>query len=176
MTPTPHPPHTATFGDFTRIWKAAPDVRRGLMKELARKSEQEQLLIFRIKTEIAYRIKTNNRNQIEALKGARDKYPAYYEYVLTLLAMQLHDADMAKSEYISDIREARQDPTSFKTSPLKDVVASLVPLIDNLKSKGATWQDITKIVNTKKRKILSSRKISLEYLKKTYYQIKKNSP
>ena len=177
MTPIKeHTPHTASYGDFARIWNAAPDVRRRLMKELARKTEQEQLQIYHIKTEITYRIKTSNRNQIEMLKGARDKHPACYDYILTLLAIQLHDADTTKSEYISDIREARQDPASFKTSPLKGVVLSLIPLIKELKGKGATWLEVTKIVNTKKRKILSGRKISVEYLKKTYYAIKKTSP
>ena len=72
------------------------------------------------------------------------------------------------------IGEARQDIKSFQKSPIKEVIKSLMPLIENLKAKGATWAEITKIVNTKKRKILSNRKISQEYLKKTYYKIKKD--
>jgi hypothetical protein len=91
------------------------------------------------------------------------------------MAVQLHDADCRKSEFISEIREARQDVKSFQKSPIKEVIKSLMPLIDNLKTKGATWAEITRIVNNKKRKILSNRKISQEYLKKTYYQLKKEN-
>ncbi len=171
----PHKPHTATFGDFLSISRTAPDLRRKLMKELAAKTELEMLQVFKIKNEIQHRIKTNNRNQIQALQDGRTNHPDAYDYYITLIAIQLHDADTKKSEYIAEVREARQDPPSFQTSPLKDVVRSIMPLIDNLKEKGATWQELTKMVNTKKRKILSGRKISVEYLKKTYYKLKKEN-
>lgn len=174
-TPPPHKPHTATFGDYINIHRTAPDLRRKLMKELAAKTELEILQVFKIKNEIQHRIKTNNRSQILDLQYGRTHSPSYYDYYTTLIAIQLHDADTKKSEYIADVREARQDPPSFKTSPLKDVVRSIMPLIDNLKEKGATWQELTKMVNTKKRKILSGRKISVEYLKKTYYKLKKEN-
>ena len=176
-TPTlpPHPAHTVTYGDLLRTWTTAADTQRRGMKELANKTVEEQKQIFVIKTEIYSRIKTNNREQINKITEARKQYPAYYDYVMTLMAVQLHDADYHKSEYISEIREARQDVKSFQKSPLKDVIKSLMPLIDNLKTKGATWEEITKIVNNKKRKILSNRKISQEYLKKTYYTIRKEN-
>ena len=171
----PHKPHTATYGDFFSITRTAPDLRRKLMKELAAKTEKEMLQVFAIKQEIYNRIKTNDREQIEFIKKAKAEHPHEYDYCITLIAIQLHDADTKKSEYIAEVREARQDPPSFQTSPLKDVVRSIMPLIDNLKEKGATWQELTKMVNTKKRKILSGRKISVEYLKKTYYKLKKES-
>lgn len=169
----PHATHSVAYGDYVRTWTTPADAQRAWMKELANKSVEEQKQIFSIKIELANHIRTRNSEQIQNLKEARKSYPAYYDYVMTLLAVQLHDADCHKSEYVSEIREARQDVKSFQKSPIKDIVKSLMPLIDNLKAKGATWTEITKIVNTKKRKILSSRKVSQEYLKKTYYKIKK---
>ena len=170
-----HKPHTATYGDFLNIVRTAPNLRQKLMKELAAKTEKEMLQVFAIRREIYNRIKTNTREQINFMEKVKAEHPHQYDYCITLIAIQLHDADAKKSEYIAEVREARQDPPSFQTSPLKEVVRSIMPLIDNLKDKGATWQELTKMVNAKKRKILSGRKISVEYLKKTYYKIKKES-
>ena len=170
----PHATHSVAYGDYVRTWTTPADTQRRWMQELANKSVEEQKQIFLIKIEIANHIKTRNSEQIQKLREAKKSHPAYYDYVTLLMAVQLHDADCRKSEFVSEIREARQDIKSFQKSPIKEVIKSLMPLIENLKAKGATWAEITKIVNTKKRKILSNRKISQEYLKKTYYKIKKD--
>lgn len=143
------------------------------MATLAAKTTAEQLEIFKIKTEIAYNIKTNNRNQIEELKQKRATSPEAYDYCMLLLALQIQEAKESKSQYVSHIRELRQDPQSFKTSPKAKSISCLIPLIDELRSKGATWDYIASYINNHKRKILSNRKVSVDYLKKTYHRIKK---
>lgn len=165
--------HHANFGDLARITHLPPDVRRKMMATIASKSEKEQLYIFKIKKDIAHNIKTSNREQIDQLKTFRERNPITYDYYMLLLALTVLDSKKAKSEYISMIREMRQDPPSFKTSPKEKAIQALIPLIDELKAKGGTYEYITDYINNHKRKMLSNRKISVDYLKKVYYKTKK---
>ena len=165
--------HSATFGDFARLTNQPADICRKMMATIAAKTQAEQLEIFKIKTEIAYNIKTSNRNQIDQLKMCRTTRPEAYDYCMLLLALQIQEAKESKSQYVTHIRELRQDPQSFRTSPKAKAISCLIPLIDELRKKGATWDYVASYINNHKRKILSNRKVSVDYLKKTYHRIKK---
>lgn len=164
----------ATFTTLTAIIKLDPAERQKLTKSLTRKTEAEQLIIYDIKTKIYSKVRTDDKRQDELLKALRRESPARYDYYITLLAIQLYTVNSTKSQYIARIREARQQP-SPKTNTLAQAVKVLLPLIDELREAGATWEQVAKTLSTKQKKILGYRTITTDYLKKTYGRIKTRS-
>ena len=170
-----HKHHSATYGDFARAANLDAPLRIKLMKTLANKTEAEQLEIFAIKHDITNHIITSNPKQTNELHRYKSEQPDVFDYCLLLVAIQLHEADVTKSEFTAQVREQRQDPLSFKTAPLAKTIKSMIPLIDELKRKGATWEQVAHTLNTKKKRMMSNRKISVDYLKKTYAKIKRDT-
>lgn len=166
----------ATYESLAEIANLSHPIMRKLIQNLSNKTRQEQLQIFSIKQKIYSNLKTSNEQQVTNLKFFRQSYPATYDYYLLLLAIQIYNANSTKSQYVAQVREARQDISSLKTAPLYQAIQALVPLIDELRSTGATWDRIAKFLTTNQRKILSNRIVKTDYLKKTYARIKKTQP
>lgn len=164
----------ATFDNLLALANSEPSARRKLLQQLARKAEAEQRIIF----ELADKMRTvsipseKKQEAMEFFKAMKKGENIYYQL---LLAIQLHEANQTKSQYIAAIREARQDVQSLKTAPLHRALELLMPLVDELRAAGASWETIADTLTKKQKKILSSRKVTADYLKKTYYKHKRNA-
>jgi hypothetical protein len=164
----------ATFENLLTLVNNESAARRKLMQKLSRKTEAEQKQIFELSTKIA-------QIQIphEQYESARDLFKKFSKgeamYYQLLLAIQLHEANQGKSQYLAEVREARQDVQSLKTAPLAKVIELLMPLVEELRKCGASWETIAKTLTKKQRRILSSRTVTTDYLKKTYSRYKKKN-
>ena len=165
----------ATYKTLAEVAALPPASRHKLMMILSHKTEAEQLLIFGIKQKIYSNIKTDTKEQAETLKISRRESPAKYDYLVLLLAIQMHLSSQSQSRYIVQLREARQKTESLRNITLARAVEVLLPLIDELRQEGASWSEVTQILNNKQRKVLCNRKLSTDYLKKTYGKLKKKS-
>ena len=161
----------ATFENFKHTLTLPPAERRKLMNNLARKTENEQLMIFELKKKIFSAIKTEKKEEVEQIKKIHHEQLAFYDYIILLLAIQIHNASTTKSAYITELRQARQQVKTRKTSILR-AIETLIPLIDELRESGMTWQETADMITAKQKKILHNKKVSKDYLKKTYAKIK----
>lgn len=164
----------ATFDNLLALANSEPSARRKLLQQLARKTEAEQKLIFELASKLRT-IKVQPEQEQEATAFYKSLAPADGLYYRLLLAIQLHEVNQTKSQYIAAIREARQNVQSLKTAPLARALELLIPLVDELRAAGASWETIADTLTKKQKKILSSRKVKADYLKKTYYKYKKQN-
>lgn len=164
----------ATFDNLLALANSEPSARRKLLQQLARKTEAEQKLIFELASKLRT-IKVQPEQEQEATAFYKSLAPADGLYYRLLLAIQLHEVNQTKSQYIAAIREARQDVQSLKTAPLSRALELLMPLVEELRASGASWETIADTLTKKQKKILSSRKVTADYLKKTYYRHKRNA-
>lgn len=163
----------ATYDNFRDTANLPDNARNKLLQSLSKKTFAEQVIVFQIKNKIYSRIRTKSASETEYLQQLKRNNPAGYDYIVLMLAIRMHITNQTKSEYIAEIREARQNIESKKTVTLYRAVEVLLPLIDELRATGATWADVADVLNKKQRKILSYKKLTVDYLKKTYGKIKK---
>ena len=163
----------ATYNNLLDTMALPKNTFRKLLLVLANKTFDEQALVFELKSKIYSNLRTESADQAEQLKQFKRDSPEAYDYSILMLAIRMHIANQSKSQYIAEIREARQDIESKKTVTLYRAVEVLLPLIDELRETGATWADIAGVLNKKQRKILCYKKLTVDYLKKAYGKIKK---
>ena len=163
----------ATYDNFRDTANLPDNARNKLLQSLSKKTFSEQVIVFRLKHKIFSKIRTKSASETEYLQRLKRDNPAGYDYIILMLAIRMHITNQTKSEYIAEIREARQDKQSKKTVTLYRAVEVLLPLIDELRETGATWADVANVLNKKQRKILCYKKLTVDYLKKAYGKIKK---
>ena len=164
----------ATFNTLLSLANNEASARRKLLQTLSRKTEAEQRLIFDLAGKLQ-KIHYEPEQKQEAMNFFKSLSRGDGLYYQLLLAIQLHEANRTKSEYISINREARQDVQSLKTAQLDKVIEMLMPVVEELKEAGATFETIAKTLTKKHRKMLSGRTVRTDYLKKVYYRYKKNT-
>ena len=163
----------ATYNNLLDTMQLPQNTLRKLLLVLANKTLEEQAIVFTLKSKIYSNLRTESADQAEQLKRFRRDSPDAYDYTVLMLAIRMHLANQTKSEYVAEIREARQNIESKKTVTLYRAVEVLLPLIDELRATGATWADVANVLNKKQKKILCYKKLTTDYLKKTYGKIKK---
>lgn len=162
----------ATYDNLTKVADLTPAARHKLMAILANKTEAEQIIIFGIRGKIYSKIRTSSPEQAEQLQQFRREQPVQYDYYILILAIQIHLSTQNQSQYIAKLREARQKTESLRNITLGRAVEVLLPLVEELRKEGATWAEVAQILNNKQRKVLCNRKLSTDYLKKTYGKLK----
>lgn len=161
----------ANFANFFTIANYAVEQRKKISQSFAHKTEAEQLMIFDIKQKIYSHIRVKSQKENDILKELKTNKPKYYDYIIFLLAIQIYNANATKKKYLAQVREARQEVS--KTITLTRAIEVLLPLIDELRCAGATWEQIATTISVKQKKILNNRKVTTDYLKKVYSKLKK---
>lgn len=151
-------------------------VRHKLLKTFAAKTEQEQLLIIDLKQKaLKNLLSCQNPDVVSSVKTWWKRNCQQFELCLLCLAIQVHLSNQNKSRFITRNRKARMDIASLREPTLKQMLKSMLPLIDDYRSEGLTWSEIAHELTTKQRKLLRNRKVRVDYLKKTYGELKKKS-
>lgn len=162
----------ANYKNFFEVKNKKPELRKKISESFSRKTEAEQLIIFSIKEKIYSNVNVESKRESEDLKKLKADEPALYDYIIFLLAIQMYNANATQKQYLTEVREARQQIIP-KTISQARAIEVLLPLIDELKSTGAQWKDIAQLLSAKQKKILNNRKVSPAYLKKIYSQLKR---
>ena len=162
----------ANYKNFFEIKNMKPELRKKISESFSRKTEDEQLIIFSTKEKIYSNVNVESKRESEDLKELKANKPALYDYIIFLLAIQMYNANATQKQYLTEVREARQQIIP-KTISQARAIEVLLPLIDELKSTGAVWKDIAQLLSSKQKKILNNRKVSPAYLKKIYSQLKR---
>lgn len=166
-----------TYKEFRAVFELDAAAKRQLMLALARKTVPEQLQIFKIRNEIFGTDKiAGTKNEQDWIDRLRKSHKDIYDYCILLLAIQIQMARATDSKYVTEIRKARQDTSSVRKITLARAVEVLAPLIRELRRNGATWQEVATVLNTKQKKILGKRKLTVDYLKKTWGRISEPAP
>lgn len=151
-------------------------VRHKLLKTFAAKTEQEQLLIIDVKQRaLKSLLSCQSPDVVSSVKTWCKRDSKQFELCLLCLAIQVHLSNQNKSQFITKNRKARMDVASLREPTLKQMLKSMIPLIDDYRSEGLTWSEIAHELTTKQRKLLRNRKVRVDYLKKTYCELNKKS-